>query len=122
MTNKRKYTFKRWFAHWCAFQLTALKLDCWKFKFLLHDIDKPILNLIISNKTTKKLHQKWSSHHMEFFGKKDYLSMIIDWECAHITKSDSPLLAKEVLEIVYKDKIDNKTYLDITAKMKEINL
>lgn len=48
-TKEERSGFKYWFAHWCAFQMTALNLKCWKFKYLLHDIEKPWLKLIWKN-------------------------------------------------------------------------
>ena len=32
-TKEERNSFKYWFAHWCAFQMTALNLKCWKFKY-----------------------------------------------------------------------------------------
>lgn len=47
MFNKNeRATFKYTFAHWCAFQMTALNNNCWKFKYLFHDVEKPFLKLI----------------------------------------------------------------------------
>ena len=43
-------TFPYWFAHWCAFQMTALNLGIWKFKYLFHDWEKPWLRLFLPYK------------------------------------------------------------------------
>lgn len=45
-TKEERSGFKYWFAHWRAFQMTALNLKCRKFKYLLHNIEKPWLKLI----------------------------------------------------------------------------
>ena len=45
-TKEERSGFKYWFAHWCAFQMTALNLKCWRPKYLLHDIEKPWLSLL----------------------------------------------------------------------------
>ena len=45
-TKEERSGFKYWFAHWCAFQMTALNLKCWRPKYLLHDIEKPWLKLL----------------------------------------------------------------------------
>ena len=44
--EKDKSSFKYWFAHWCAYQMTALNCGAWKFKYLFHDIEKPFLELL----------------------------------------------------------------------------
>lgn len=88
--EKDKSSFKYWFAHWCAYQMTALNLGVWKFKYLFHDIEKPFLELIWKDhKRVKEFHRKHNIHHAEYPGKrkKDYEAMIIDWECSRFTKS-----------------------------------
>lgn len=94
---KRKYTFERWFKHWLAFNKTAYKLKAWRIGHLLHDIDKPFLNLFLSNEKTREIHLKRSPHHMEYNGKLNIEDMIIDWECARLTKPESQLNARETL-------------------------
>lgn len=84
-------SFKYWFAHWCAFNMTALNLKAWKFKYLFHDIEKPWVKLFLRDyKKVQKLHRRIASHHLEYPGKKDYEAMVIDWECSRFTKSSSP--------------------------------
>lgn len=39
-------SFPYWFAHWKAFNMVALQLGHWKFKYLFHDIEKPWLMLL----------------------------------------------------------------------------
>lgn len=87
--KKETSTFKYWFAHWCAYQMTALNLRAWKFKYLFHDIEKPFLKLIFKDyQKVKEWHRNHNTHHIEYPGKrkKDYEAIIIDWECSHYTK------------------------------------
>lgn len=95
--------FTYWFAHWCAFQLTAIKLNSWSPRFLFHDWEKPWLQLVFSHKKVSKWHRKWSRHHVEYVfpNHYDYLGMIIDWECASLTKSDKPLNARQTMDKYY---------------------
>lgn len=89
-TKDERSTFKYWFAHWCAFQMTALNLRCWKFKYLFHDIEKPWLKLIWSYDKVKKWHRYHSKHHPEWLERNkgicDWEAMMIDWECSRFTK------------------------------------
>ena len=87
--------FRYWFKHWLAFQKVARQHKAWKPHPLLHDIDKPFLGLLFNRKKVHKIHRSYSPHHLEYKGKKDYLSMVIDWECARYTKPDKPMSAKE---------------------------
>lgn len=101
--------FRYWFAHWCAFQLTALNLNCWKFIFLFHDMEKPFLRLFLGHKMATKLHRKLSRHHVEFIFPKyyDYVGMIIDWECAKLTKPEKQLNARQTMNKYYPQLCDN---------------
>ena len=101
--KKDRSSFKYWFAHWCAFQLTALNLGIWKFKYLLHDCEKPWLKLIWEYKHLQTWHREHNSHHLEYglkngFNKIDWVALMIDWECSHLTKKQCPLLARETME------------------------
>lgn len=102
--NNSRSTFKYWFAHWCAFQMTALNLSAWKFKYLFHDIEKPWLKLFMSYHKLQKIHRKYNAHHVEHFeiyGKADWEAMVIDWECSRFTKADAQLNARETMETYY---------------------
>lgn len=99
----KKSSFKYWFAHWSAFQMTALNLGCWKFRFLFHDIEKPFLRLFLPYKTVKKIHKKIARHHGNG---KDYLGRVIDWECSRLTKVEDILNAREKLYKEHPDLID----------------
>ena len=82
-SKKERGTFPYWFAHLCAFNLTALNLKVWKFKYLFHDIEKPWLMLLWRDyKRVQKFHRTHNRHHLESNGKRgyDYMAMIIEWE------------------------------------------
>lgn len=103
-TKAERSSFKYWFAHWCAFQMTALNLKCWKFRFLFHDIEKPWLKLFLPYEKVKKIHRKYSAHHPQSIRKnKDYLAMVIDWECSRFTKGEAQLNAWETLNMYHPE-------------------
>lgn len=117
-TKEQRSTFPYWFAHWCAFQMTALNCKAWKLKYLFHDCEKPWLKLFLPYKTVQTIHRKTNKHHPEWLENKiakyywdshydlsyevnhllnkfDYDGAIIDWECCHFTKIEEPLDAHE---------------------------
>ncbi len=76
----------------------------------LHDIDKLLLSIFIHSDSAYKrvhwLHRKFASHHPGSIWKKKenhYIQMIIDWQCAHLTKPDKPLLARETMYKYYPE-------------------
>lgn len=88
---------------------------------LFHDMDKLIL-LIFTSKSLKDIHQIHrlkSKHHQNDIKKtkKDYIQMVIDWECARFTKSDKPLNARETLIKFYPELQD-----DILPIINSLNL
>lgn len=97
-TKSERSSFKYWFAHWCAFQMTALNLKHWKPKYLLHDIEKPFLKLFWDYKKVQKWHRTHNSHHTEYKGQWDTYAMVIDWECSRFTKSEAQLNAYDTLK------------------------
>lgn len=97
-TKSERSSFKYWFAHWCAFQMTALNLKHWKPKYLLHDIEKPFLKLFWDYKKVQKWHRTHNSHHTEYKGQWDTYAMVIDWECSRFTKAESQLNAYDTLK------------------------
>ena len=104
--EKEKSTLKYWFAHWCAYQMTALNCKAWKFKYLFHDIEKPLLELLWKDhKKVKTWHRNHNTHHIEYPGKrkKDYEAMMIDWECSRFTKTFRVRGAREELDRKYLD-------------------
>lgn len=76
----------------------------------LHDLDKVVLKLFMDKKKVHKIHRKFSRHHeIKARTHGDYVQMVIDWECARITKPDKPLNARQTLDKYYKhlsDKVE----------------
>ena len=75
----------------------------------LHDLDKVFLYLFFKKEHVRKIHRRYSKHHKRAKTEKDYIQMVIDWECARFTKPDKPLNARETLNTYYpylKDKIE----------------
>ena len=102
-TKNERSSFSYWFAHWCSFQLCALNLGIWKIKYLFHDFEKPWMKLFMSYKKIQKWHRNHNSHHLEYglihgFDKIDWETLIIDWECSHLSKQQCPLDCREELE------------------------
>jgi len=98
-----KSSFPYWFAHWCAFQLTALNLKIWKFKYLFHDFEKPWMKLFMPYKKVQKWHRINNNHHLEYglkhgFDKIDWEALMIDWQCSYMSKKQCPLNAREEME------------------------
>lgn len=116
-SKKERSSFKYWFAHKCAFNMTALNCDAWRFKYLFHDMEKPFMKLFLEYKTVQTLHRKYNKHHPEwlenhlwayddcdkltqekinkFLKRFDYKAAIIDWECSHFTKEACKLDAAD---------------------------
>lgn len=121
-SKAERSSFPYWFAHYCAYNMTALNCKAWKFKYLFHDIEKPFLRLILPYERVQKIHRKHNKHHPEwlenkinkkynskFLDKVDYEGMIIDWECSHFTKSECPYLAFDEYKILmYKATFEQK--------------
>lgn len=68
-----------------------------------HDLDKIFLYLIFSKEKTSEIHRKNSRHHSKATTINNYIDMIIDWECARLTKPDKPLNVRETLYKYYKE-------------------
>ena len=99
-TKEDRSTFPYWFAHWCAYNMTALNLGVWKFRYLFHDIEKPWLKLFLPYEKVQYIHRRIHPHHGEFFLKHGWLfwdDLVIDWECSRFTKTQSPWNARDVL-------------------------
>ena len=100
-TKEESGSFKYWFAHWCAFQMTALNLKRWKFKYIFHDVEKPWLRLFFNRDKVQKIHRNHSKHHLEHWMKYnnvDWEEMVIDWESCRFTKKAEQLNAREEFE------------------------
>ena len=96
--KSKRSTFPYWYNHWKAYNLTALLLEDWKFKYLFHDIEKPWLRLIFPYEVVQKFHRKNSNHHIEYkkgYNKIDWMGLYIDWFCGRYTKYASNLTVKE---------------------------
>ena len=99
-SKEERSTFPYWFAHWCAFNMTALNLRAWKFKYLFHDIEKPWLRLFWDYEKVQRWHRYHNNHHLEYMyrGTIDIEAMLIDWECSRFTKEASTLTARQEWE------------------------
>lgn len=115
--RKDRSSFKYWFAHWCAFNMTAVLCRAWKFKYLFHDIEKPWLKLFLDYEDVQYIHRHNSRHHLEYKGgieKIDWEALVIDWECSRFTKSSCILNAQEEMEkltkksVFYRDTLPQK--------------
>ncbi|NCB47706.1 hypothetical protein EOM81_11900 [bacterium] len=103
-------------AHWLAYQKTAIKLNAWSPRFLLHDVEKMILCALFGDKVSTKLHRVLSSHHETVFhGCFDKVGAAIDWECARITKPSKPLNARQTWEKYYP-------YIEMETTLQKLGL
>jgi hypothetical protein len=126
-SKKERSTFPYWFAHWCAFNMTALNLRVWKFKYLFHDIEKPWLMLLWRDyKRVQKYHRTHNRHHLEYNGKRgyDYMAMIIDWECSRLTKAESPMTARDETMKLFQTHPEYHEFLDneIVPRLNKLGL
>lgn len=101
-SKEERSTFKYWYAHRCAFVMTALNLHCFKFKYLFHDWEKPWLKLFLRDyRKVQKWHRLHNPHHIEYYikhKKADWEAMVIDWECSRFTKASEQLNARQECE------------------------
>ena len=114
----QRSSFKYWFAHWCAFNMTALRLGIWKPKYLLHDVEKPWLMLFWRDyKRVQTWHRTHNNHHFEWvkkhndFNNADWEAMVIDWECSGFTKTAAAWDAREQLERECERWPDDSVYI-----------
>ena len=79
------------------------------FRSLFHDFDKVILYKLMDYKKAHNLHRSFARHHeLKAKTHSDFVQMVIDWECARLTKPDKPLNARQTLDKLYphlEDKI-----------------
>jgi hypothetical protein len=136
-TKAERSSFPYWWAHWCAYQMTALNCRSWKFKYLFHDCEKPWLRIFLPYPKVQKLHRAYNKHHPEwlehkleeminkyegigsydvfkFLNKFDYEGAIIDWECCHFTKVEEPLDAHDEYKRLLNHDNFSKKYPCIT--------
>lgn len=69
----------------------------------LHDIEKPLLYMIVGKKKGSKIHKKISRHHSRAKTKEDRIQQIIDWESSRITKPDKPYNAYDTLMVYFPE-------------------
>jgi len=118
-TKEERSSFPYWFAHWCAFQMTALNHKMWKPKYLFHDWEKPWLRIFYPYPKVQKWHRHHHNHHLEWLDdhlwncqfrdgdirkvldRFDWEGMVIDWECSRFTKIASPMTAREKVRDVW---------------------
>lgn len=91
-TKEQRSSFSYWFWHWLAFNDTAKKYGVWKFHHLFHDIEKPFLRLFLPYEKVQSIHRRHNKHHLEYkkHNKINWIDLVIDWECSHLTKYASP--------------------------------
>ena len=66
-SKEQRSSFAYWYYHWKAFNLTALHLGCWKFKYLFHDFEKPWLMLFWRDyKKVQTWHRSHNKHHIQY--------------------------------------------------------
>ena len=137
-TKAERSSFPYWFAHWCAFQMTALNSKAWKMKYLFHDAEKPWFKLFLKYPTVQRIHRSRHKHHPEWLERKlrefywkygilpedvvkyyldkfDYNGAIIDWECCHFTKAEEPLDAHDEYKRLLNYNNFSEKYPYITA-------
>lgn len=126
-SKEQRSSFKYWYYHWKAFNLTAYHLGHWRFKYLFHDIEKPFLMLLWKDyRRVQKWHRTHNNHHVEYDGLWDTYAMIIDWECSRFTKKDAPMDAWQTLQKmmnVSKNKeYRRKLYENLAGALYDLNL
>lgn len=105
--------------------MTALNLKCWKWKYLFHDIEKPILKFILRDyDKVRKIHRKYNKHHITYKDKSkiDWLAAVIDWECSRFTKLDAPMNARETYEYFITKRYESGTISKELKELMEINI
>lgn len=60
-----------------------------------------MLWLGVSPHIVSKIHRFFSMHHVEGISGVAYKDMIVDWECARLTKEDKPLTAWQAMRTYY---------------------
>lgn len=123
-----KGSFSYWFAHWSAFQMLSQDYKVWKWKYLLHDIEKPWMKLIFGSKYdhVKSFHKTHSCHHLDYgkingWNKVDWVALVMDWECSRYTKVDAVLNARDTLEMqLKKDKWSCEDKKEIKSNVERV--
>lgn len=124
-TKKDRSTWPYFWAHWFAFQMTAITLGIWKFRYLFHDWYKPWLKMFgWKYGDIQYFHRHHSKHHLEYLtdilyyndGGNNRMSsrfnwdeLIIDWQCSMYTKEACPRGAYKEMERYREWAKDNMT-------------
>lgn len=117
--------FHTFFWHWLAYNYTAKKLGVWKFKYLLHDIEKPWLKLFWGDYTkVRKWHRENNKHHITYKDKSkiDWEAVCLDWEASPLTKYDSPRNARQTYEWFITERFANGTISEEMKSLLEENI
>lgn len=88
--------------------MIALDMHVWRPGYLIHDFEKPWMKLFMEYKNLQQWHRTHNRHHVEYngAGERDYLAMVIDWECSRFTKEAEPKNARETLALECKKLVD----------------
>lgn len=120
-SKSKRSTWRYFWAHWCAFQMVAITLGIWKFKYLFHDWYKPWMKMLgFSYDDIQKFHKTHSNHHLEYLDNHDlkefdWDAMIIDNECSQYTKESCTRNAYE--EMLYIIENNNKPHIKHVVEM-----
>lgn len=113
-SKKERAGWRYFWAHWFAFQMVAVTLGVWKFRYLFHDWYKPWLKMFgMEYKKIQTFHRYNSDHHIEYFEynnnphKFDWDELIVDWECSQYTKEACPRGARDEMEHIISNNIND---------------
>lgn len=119
-SKQERSSFSYWYYHWKAYNLTAWYLGRWKFKYLLHDIEKPWLRLFLPYERVQAIHRKNNSHHIAYkkgLDNVDIQAMIIDNECSRFTKLEAQLNARDYLNFIVSKQLVPTDFSDKCFKV-----
>ena len=92
----------------------------------VHDMDKMIRYLLMSQEDAQKLHVQTKAHHLENDLPKSYedlVETVIDYECAPYTKPDKPLNAYDFTKLLVEYKVlDENTAGKLFGIMNEFGI
>lgn len=106
MKNKDKIQYT--IVHRKAFRKVEKQLLGYNtIRSLFHDLDKIFLYMLFDYKKVHNFHRKHARHHIDKARTHaNFVQMVIDWECARITKPDKPLNARQTLDKFYSTHTD----------------
>lgn len=104
-------------AHKKAFLKVEKELLCHNtLRGYLHDLDKLFLYFILPKEKVSKLHRRYSKHHNPV-SRRDFVEMVIDWECSRITK---PTKQRNAVQTLYELHAEYKE--DVLPILKQLGL